>query len=261
VRANAMKAALAAGRPAVGLSVMIPSPQIVEMAGRLGFDWVLIDCEHGTITRETAELMAMAAEAAGTIPIARPSTNTPEAILAVLEAGALGVQVPHVGSADEARRAVEAVKYSPRGSRGLAAGTRPAAYGFAGSTAEYVEASNRETLVCVQIEDPRGIANLPEILGVPDVDVFFVGPSDLAQAMGYPGRSDAPEVRRAIDGAFRTILDAGKTAGSTGAPEAIPGLIRQGVRYTYTHLTRLLGRAGGELLRAARAAADGGALL
>lgn len=261
MRANRMKAALAAGRPAVGLSVMIPSPQIVEMAGRLGFDWVLIDCEHGTITRETAELMAMAAEAAGTTPIARPSTNTPEAILAVLEAGALGVQVPHVGSAADARRAVDAVKYHPLGSRGLAAGTRPAGYGFGGSAADYVTASNRETLVCVQIEDTRGLANLPEILDVPGVDVFFVGPSDLAQAMGHPGRSDVPEVRRAIDGAFRTILGAGKTAGSTGAPEAIPGLVRHGIRYTYTHLTRLLGRAAEEFLRAAREAGGGGGLV
>ena len=252
---NRTKAALRAGRAAIGLSVMIPSPQIVEMAGRLGFDWVLIDCEHGTITRETAELMAMAAQAAGTTPIARPAANTPEAILQVLEAGALGVQVPHVGTAAEARAAVAAVKYHPLGFRGLAAGTRPAGYGFGETAEEYVAASNRETLVCVQIEDTRGLANLPEILAVPEIDVFFVGPSDLAQAMGYPGRSDVPEVRAAIDGAFRTILAAGKTAGSTGSPEAIPGLIRQGIRYTYTHLTRLLGQAGRALLHAARDAA------
>lgn len=258
-----MKAAIAAGGPAIGLSVMIPSPQIAEMAGRLGFDWVLIDCEHGTINRETVELMAMAAEASGATPIARPATNSSDAILAVLEAGAAGVQVPHVSSAEEARRAVDAVKYHPLGSRGLAAGTRPAGYGFAGSAAEYVAAANRETLVCVQIEDTRGLANLSEILGVSGVDVFFVGPSDLAQAMGRPGRSDAPDVRRAIDGAFRTILGAGKVPGSTGSPEAIPALIRQGIRYTYTHLTRLLGQAAGDFLRAARASggAGGGGLL
>lgn len=252
--ANRMKAALLGGRPAIGLSVMIPSPQIVEMAGRLGFDWVLIDCEHGTLTAETVALMAMAAEAAGSTPIARPAANTPEAILAVLEAGALGVQVPHVGSAADARRAVAAVKYHPLGTRGLAAGTRPARYGFGGSTADYVEASNRETLVCVQIEDRDGLAALPEILAVPGVDVFFVGPSDLAQAMGHPGRTDVPEVRAAIDGTLRAILAAGRTAGSTGPPEAIPGLIARGVRYTYTHLTRLLAQAGGEVLRAAREA-------
>jgi len=248
-----MKATLHSG-PAIGLSVMIPSPQIVEMAGRLGFDWVLIDCEHGTINRETVELMAMAAQAGGTTPIARPVTNSPDAILQVLEAGALGVQVPHVSTAGQARAAVAAVKYHPLGARGLAAGTRPAGYGFGGSAADYVEASNRETLVCVQIEDPEGLVNLPAILAVPGIDVFFVGPSDLAQAMGYPGRTDVPEVRSAIDGAFRTILAAGKIPGTTGAPDAIPGLIRRGIRYTYTHLTRLLAQAGRDFLRAAREA-------
>jgi 4-hydroxy-2-oxoheptanedioate aldolase len=251
---NAMKATISSGRAAIGLSVMIPSPQIVEMAGRLGFDWVLIDCEHGTINRESVELMAMAAQAGGTTPIARPAANSPEAILQVLEAGALGVQVPHVSTADEARAAVDAVKYHPLGSRGLAAGTRPAGYGLGGSAADYVEASNRETLVCVQIEDTDGLANLREILAVRGIDVFFVGPSDLAQAMGHPGRTDTPEVRDAIDGAFRAILAAGKVAGSTGAPEAIPGLVRQGIRYTYTHLTRLLARAGRDFLRSAREA-------
>lgn len=255
---NGMKAMLRSGWPALGLSVMIPSPQVVEMAGRLGFDWVLIDCEHGSIGRETVELMAMAAQAGGTTPIARPASNSPEAILQVLEAGALGVQVPHVGTADEARAAVAAVKYHPLGSRGLAAGTRPAGYGFGEPAAEYVESSNRESLVCVQIEDTRGLANLPEIVAVPGVDVLFLGPSDLAQAMGYPGRSDVPEVRAAIDGAFRMILSAGKVAGSTGSPEAIPGLVRQGIRYTYTHLTRLLAQAGRAFLRAAREAAPPG---
>jgi 4-hydroxy-2-oxoheptanedioate aldolase len=254
VPANAVKAALGAGRPAIGLSVMIPSPQIVEMAGHLGFDWVLIDCEHGSIGRESVELMALAAEAAGITPIARPPVNSPEAILQVLEAGALGVQVPHVSTAAAARAAVMSVKYHPLGARGLAAGTRPARYGFGGPAAGYVEASNRETLVCVQIEDPEGLAHLGDILAVPGIDVFFVGPSDLAQAMGYPGRSDVPEVRRALDGAFGAILAAGKTAGSTGAPDAIPGLLRQGIRYTYTHLTRLLGAAAREFLEAARTA-------
>ena len=255
VLTNAMKAALLSGRPAVGLSVMIPSPHIVEMAGHLGFDWVLIDCEHGAIGRESVELMAMAAASAGATPVARPATNSPEAILQVLEAGALGVQVPHVSTAEDARGAVDAVKYHPLGSRGLAAGTRPAGYGFVGAAAEYVEASNRETLVCVQIEDPKGVSNLREILAVPGVDVFFVGPSDLAQAMGHPGRADVPEVRAAIDGAFKTILAADKIAGSTGAPEAIPGLIRAGIRYTYAHLPRLLAQAGREFLHRAREAA------
>src|ERR671929_129850 len=98
MRANVMKAKLAAGQPALGLSVMIPSAQIVEMAGGLGFDWVLIDCEHGTISLETMELMIMAAEAGGIAPIVRPRSNRAQDILEAMDRGAAGVQVPHVAS-------------------------------------------------------------------------------------------------------------------------------------------------------------------
>ena len=84
---NKMKAKLAAGEPALGLSVMIPSPQVIEMAGGLGFDWVLIDCEHGTITRENAELMIIAAEASGVTPIVRPRSNTAQDIIELMDLG------------------------------------------------------------------------------------------------------------------------------------------------------------------------------
>ncbi len=122
---------------------MIPSAQIVEMIGRLGFDWVLLDCEHGSLSPESVELMAMAAELTGITPIARPWTNGPDAILRVMDRGPMGVQVPHVNTAADAKRAVEAVKFHPLGTRGLAAGTRPAQYGFAGSVADYVQEANR----------------------------------------------------------------------------------------------------------------------
>src|SRR3954471_6847262 len=109
MRSNMMKTKLAAGKAALGLSVMIPSAQTVEMAGGLGFDWVLIDCEHGTITIETVELMIMAAEASGITPIVRPRSNDPHDILEAMDRGAAGVQVPHVTSRADAVAAVEAV--------------------------------------------------------------------------------------------------------------------------------------------------------
>jgi len=101
-----MKEKLLGGGPAFGVSVMFPSPQVVEMIGGLGFDWVLIDCEHGSISPESVEVMAMAAELSGITPIARPRMNSPEAILEVMDRGVLGVQVPHVNTAADARRAV-----------------------------------------------------------------------------------------------------------------------------------------------------------
>jgi 4-hydroxy-2-oxoheptanedioate aldolase len=257
MRQNRLKAKLLSGQPAFGVSVMIPSPHIVEMVSRLGFEWVLLDCEHGAISRETLELLVMAADAAGATVIARPASAAPEAILQVLESGASGVQVPHVSTADEARHVVDAVKYHPLGSRSLALGTRPAGYGFAGSTAGYAEAANRETLVCVQLEDPAALRHLGGMLAVPEIDVYFIGPSDLAQSMGFPGRPDAPEVREAMSAAFAEIAAAGKVPGSVGRREDLRELCVQGVRYLYTHVPALLASGAREYLAAAAAARSG----
>jgi len=253
MKSNRMKAKLLAGQPALGVSVMIPSPHLVEMLGHAGFDWVLIDCEHGTISLESVELMVMAAEAAGITPIARPATNSSSDILQVMDRGVAGVQVPHVNTADDARRAVEAVKYHPQGARGLAVGTRSSLYGFSGPMQDYVAAANRESLVCVQLEDAEAIQNADEILGVDGVDVFFIGPSDLSQSMGHPGNPKAPPVHAAITSTLAKIVAAGKIPGFPATTENVAAAQKQGVRYIYTHLPKLLGSSTSEFLKAARA--------
>ena len=240
---NPMKHKLLAGEPAFGVSVMFPSPQVVDIIGRLGFDWVLIDCEHGSISIESVELMVLAAEAAGITPIARPSTNSPEAIGQLMDRGVMGVQVPHVNTAEDARRAVAAVKYHPMGDRGLAAGVRSSAYGYGLSMSDYAEESNRETLVCVQLEEGEAVRNVEEIMGVEGVDVLFVGPSDLSQSLGYPGRPETPVVREAMEHVFSTVRAAGRVSGSAGNAAATRGYLDQGVTYLYTHLTTLLSSA------------------
>ena len=249
---NRMKKKLKAGEPVFGVSVMFPSPQVVEMVGKLGFDWVLIDCEHGSTSPENVEMMALAAEATGITPIARPWMNSSEAILRMMDRGAMGVQVPHVNTADDAKRAVEAVKFHPLGDRGLAAGTRPANYGFGPSMSDYVEEANRETLVCVQLEEEQALRNIDEILEVEGVDVFFVGPSDLSQSMGYPGQSGVPEVRAAMDEAFAKIVAAGKAPGSAGNAQATVNYQNSGVLYLYTHLTTLLSSASADFLKSVK---------
>ena len=253
MKTNRMKAQLLAGTPAYGASVMIPSPQLVEMLGHAGFDWVLIDCEHGTISLESVELMVMAAEAAGITPIARPATNSATHILQLMDRGVMGVQVPHVNSADDARRAVRAVKYHPQGDRGLAVGTRSSLYGFSGPMHEYVAAANRETLVCVQLEDAEGIRRADEILQVEGVDVFFIGPSDLSQSMGHPGNAKAPEVHAAITGTLAKIVAAGKVPGMPATPDNVRSIQQQGARYIYTHVPKLLGSGANEFFKAAKA--------
>ena len=234
---NRMKRKLTSGEPAFGVSIMFPSPHIVDIIGRLGFDWVLIDCEHGSISIESVELMVMAAETAGVTPIARPPVNSFEAIGQLMDRGVMGVQVPHVNTAEDAQRAV---KYHPLGERGLAAGVRSAGYGYGMSMSEYAEHANNETLVCVQLEEAEAVRNVDEIVQVSGVDVFFVGPSDLSQSLGFPGRSDAPEVRDAMDTVFATIAAASKISGSAGNADATRRYLNQGVTYLYTHLTTLL---------------------
>ena len=252
MKPNKMKAKFAAGQPAFGLSVMFPSPQMVEMAAPLGFDWVLIDCEHGSIGIETAELMIMAAEAAGLTPIVRPPSNTATEISQVMDLGAMGVQVPHVITEDDARAAVAAVKYHPQGARTMAAGIRAQGYGLAASNDDYLARANAETLVCVQIEDAEALDNVDDILAVEGIDVFFIGPSDLSQSMGHPGNPKAAPVAKAIDTTLAKIVAAGKTPGMPAATGAVKDVLSKDARYIYTHIPKLLGPAAKDYFKEAR---------
>ncbi|HEX6062916.1 MAG TPA: aldolase/citrate lyase family protein [Longimicrobiales bacterium] len=252
MKRNPMKEKLKAGEPVFGVSVMIPSPQIVEMVAAAGFDWVLLDCEHGTLTLESVELMAMAAEASGITAIARPVTRSAEHILQVLDRGVMGVQVPHVNTAAEAREVLAAVKYHPVGKRGLAAGTRSAVYDSIGTLADYVKAANDATLIAIQLEDKEAIDNIDELLKVDDIDVFFIGPSDLSQSMGHPGNPKAPPVAQAIESSFRKMVAARRTPGTPATAENVRETIDKGVRYIYTHLPRLLSSSAKAYLKTAR---------
>jgi 2-keto-3-deoxy-L-rhamnonate aldolase RhmA len=252
MKPNKMKAKIQSGQTAFGVSIMIPSVQIVEMIGYLGFDWVLIDCEHGNITLEAAESLTLAAEAVGLTPIARPRTNAPEEILQLMDRGVMGVQVPHVKTAQDAQDAVNAVKYYPLGTRGLGGGTRAASYGLSGSMDDYIAATNRETLVCVQIEEEEAAHNIDEILEVENIDVFFIGPNDLSQSMGYPGNPKEPKVAKLIDQTFDKIRAAGKAPGTPGTIDNIQEVLNRGVLYTYNHIPKLLNSASQEFFTKAK---------
>lgn len=247
--ANFMKDRMSRGEAALGLSVMIPSPPIVEMAGSLGYDWVLIDCEHGSISLEAAENMVRAAEASGTVPIIRPPRNEPDVIGAYMDCGARGIQAPHIHSPKEAQQVVDAVLYGPEGCRSLAVGTRSARYGFASGMERYTQESNQDMLVCVQVEDREGLSQLKDIAAVPRVDVVFIGPSDLSQSLGHPGDPGHPEVSTAMDQAFRDIREMGKLAGTASSLDMAGTRLDQGVSYFYTHLQTLLSVSSQTLFR------------
>jgi 4-hydroxy-2-oxoheptanedioate aldolase len=252
MRPNRVKAKLKAGEPAFGCSLMFPSVQLVEMLGYAGFDWVLLDCEHGSLSLADVELMAIAADAAGITAIARPRTNASADIQSMMDRGVMGVQVPHVNTAEDARRAVAAVKFGPGAGRGLAAGTRPDSWGLGGTMPDFTAAANEQSLVCVQLEHEAAIRNVDELLRVEGVDVFFIGPSDLSQSMGHPGNPGAPAVAAAIAETRAKIVAAGKIPGLPATTDNVASLLGAGVRYIYTHLPRLLGAGSAAFLKAGR---------
>jgi 4-hydroxy-2-oxoheptanedioate aldolase len=132
------------------------------------------------------------------------------------------------------------VKYEPLGNRGLGTSVRAAGYGIDLDLAAYLANANRETIVCVQIEDREGLANVAEIAAVPGVDVVFVGPMDLSQALGHPGDLDRPAFRRQVERAFDAAHAAGAMTGTSGNAAWVRYGVELGARYVYTSLGGVL---------------------
>ena len=189
-------------------------------------------------------------------PIVRPVSNKPEIIAPFMDRGAWGVQVPHVNTAEEARAAVDAVKYHPLGHRGMFSGSRPADYGLSGSTAEYVEDANRNTLVCLMLEEVEAIENLEPMVEVEGVDVFFIGSGDLSQSMGYPGQQTHPEVQELMAKGVSIIREAGQVAGVSCPDSYVPKFLDMGVQYFHGSVNRLLQSSSTDYLKEMREAAD-----
>ena len=231
MRENTLKQKLQDGQAVFGVMITFPSATMVEMLGHLGFDWVLIDNEHGSITVDNSEDLVRAAEITGMAPVVRPVGNKPEIIAPFLDRGAWGVQIPHVNTAEEARAAVDAVKYPPVGHRGLFSGSRPGEYGFCRRNSRLRGRSQPEhagMLVCLMLEEVEAIENLEEMVTVDGVDVFFIGSGDLSASMGYPGQQTHPEVQALMEKGITTIREAGKIAGCSCPDSYVPKFLGMG---------------------------------
>ena len=259
MRTNALKQKLRDGKPVFGVMLTFPSPPVVEILGYIGFDWVLLDNEHGSITVDTAEDVIRAAELTGIAPIVRPVANRPEMIAPFLDRGAWGVQVPHVNTREEAEAAVAACKYFPDGERGSFSRGRPAEYGMGGvTTQEYFAKANANTLVCLMLEEVKAISNIAEIARVKGVDVLFIGSGDLSQSMGYPGQQAHPEVLAVMERGVKLIRAAGVAAGVSCPDKLIPKFLGLGVQYFHSNVSSLLQGAGEAYLKTVRQAAGPG---
>ena len=255
MRENTLKATLQQGKAVFGVMLTFPSAPVVEMLGGLGFDWALLDNEHGSVTVDNCEDLVRAAELSGIAPIVRPAANKPEIIAPYLDRGAWGVQVPHVNTAAEARAAVDAVKYHPDGHRGIFSRGRPAGYGFQGTVADYIAAANRNTLVCLMIEEVEAIENLAAMTEVDGVDVFFIGSGDLSQSMGVPGQQTHPEVQAQMERGVAQIVKSGKIAGVSCPDNLVPKFLNLGVQYFHGSVSALLQTASLSYLDRMREAA------
>jgi len=256
MRTNTLKQKLRDGKPVFGVMLTFPSPPVVEILGYIGFDWILLDNEHGSITVDTAEDVIRAAELTGIAPIVRPVANRPEMIAPFLDRGAWGVQVPHVNTREEAEAAVAACKYFPDGERGSFSRGRPAEYGMGGvTTQEYFAKANANTLVCLMLEEVKAISNIAEIARVKGVDVLFIGSGDLSQSMGYPGQQAHPEVLAVMEKGVKLIRAAGVAAGVSCPDSLIPKFLGLGVQYFHSNVGSLLQGAGEAYLKTVRQAA------
>lgn len=214
LKPNLFKRGLAEGRLLRGLWSTIPDTLVAEMCASLGFDWMLFDTEHSAMDPVTVLPLLQAVAPYPVAPIVRPGSNNAPEIKKLLDLGAQNILVPMVNSADEARAAAAAVDYPPTGIRGVSGMTR--ATGFA-AIPGYHKAARDEIALIVQVETLDAVAAIEEICAVPGVDAVFVGPADLAAALGHPGEASHPEVITATLAAIKRIIGAGKPAGFLSA--------------------------------------------
>jgi len=246
---NTLKQKLNEGKTTIGPFVGLPSPGMVETMGWMGFDFVVIDCEHGPMDYETAEHMIRAAELSGTTAIVRIGLNEQQHIQRYMDAGAAGVMIPLINNAADAKKVVDAVKYPPIGKRGAFAG-RSAPLGLQ-DMASYVKEANEETFISLQIETPEAIENADEIIATEHADAVFLGPGDLSVNFGIPGDTMNPQVTDSIEMLVNKIHAAGKIAGTLGVTaEQTKYWHEKGVRWLVNSAPKFLQAGAADYLAA-----------
>jgi 4-hydroxy-2-oxoheptanedioate aldolase len=233
VAAPNLRERIRAGETLLGCFLTWPQAGTVELLGLAGFDFAVIDAEHGFHGIESIENLIRASDAVPIPAIVRPPRFDSDVVSRSLDAGAAGVLVPRVEGTASARAAVENVKFAPEGRRGLG-GVRANRYGTQ-ALDEYVRESNDRTVVAVQIETPGALDELYSIAALRGVDVLFVGPNDLTQALGIPGRTDDPRYREALARVAAAAKENGRAAGiMVGRRDQIPELAEMGYRFFTT---------------------------
>ena len=230
-------------RPAIGSWLMSASAAVAEAMGHSGFDFLVVDMEHSPLSVATAIELLRALAGTAAAPLVRLASADPVRVKQVLDAGAASVMFPFIQSAEQARAAVAYTRYPPAGVRGVAGMHRGSRYGH---TRDYLRTANEGIAVVVQLETPEAIDQLEPIAAVPGVDALFVGPGDLAAALGHIGDIGHAQVQALIARAAARARAVGKPIGIVGGD---PQMVRRFLDYGYhwsavsSDLALLTGRA------------------
>lgn len=223
------------GNPMVGIFIPFSAPAFVEMAAFCGYDFVIIDNEHGTSgPNGTIENMILGAYASGIYPVVRVPNLQMGSILKPLDMGAKGIHAPLINTKELAKDVVDSSKYPPMGKRGGSLSTRAGKYGLGvvDNVKNFLNKANEDTLIIVAVETKESVDNLDDILSVPGIDAVFIGPFDLSVSFGYPGDVKHPIISNAITKIINKTLKAGIQVGiMPSSPEQGKEFVKMGVTY------------------------------
>lgn len=232
---------------------MIGHPAVAEIMARAGFDWVAVDMEHSAITTQQAEDLIRAVQTGGSAPLVRLTNNDENLIKRVMDSGAAGIIVPMIKTVGDAKKAVAAMQYPPRGSRGVGL-ARAQKYGadFDG----YRKWLEKEAVCIVQIEHIDAVSNCKDILSVPGVDGYLLGPYDLSASLGVAGQLDHPKVLAAMD-KVRKAAEKLKKPGGIHIVEPDEARLKAAIKSGYTFIaysidTRIIDRASRHAVKIAK---------
>lgn len=212
-----------------GTFLNLGSPASVEVAASIGFDWLLIDLEHGNGSLADLRNMLLACRGSSSAPVVRLRSVEADDVKFVMDSGAAGIMFPFVNSVQEARRAVECMKYPPLGKRGVAGIIRATNYGSDWNS--YFAEANANSLVVVQIETPEAVACAADIAAIEGVDVLFVGPLDLSVNLGAPNDFTTVPFIDALKHVVAVCENAGKVAGILTRPQLVQQHKELGFRF------------------------------
>ena len=231
IRVNPVKKGLKEGKAYIGTFIKLTDPSVVEIISMTGFDFFIVDNEHSHMSKESMENLVRTADISGIVPIVRVRQNNRSMILQCLDAGSLGVMVPETSSREEVECMIDDALYAPLGHRGFSPSHRAAGYGFMNG-ADYARMANENVMTIAYCETAKALDNLEEMLAVPNLDVMWIGPMDLSQALGVMGDSKHPKVQAAIDEIIRKSKAAGVAVGTIAAnAEEARSLIDRGVQF------------------------------